>query len=90
LPTNDGFEDREGHQAPFTLPRKEENAQHRSALKTSTSVNTGNPELGTEADSPLLDRFDFPNDLVELRPIAGIELGMEQLTINVDLESATA
>jgi hypothetical protein len=30
LRTDDGFEDREGHQAPFTLPRQRENTEHRT------------------------------------------------------------
>jgi hypothetical protein len=31
LPINDSFEDREGHQAPFTLREREENVERRTA-----------------------------------------------------------
>ena len=35
----------------------------------------------------LLDRF---NDLVEIRPLAGLEFGMEQFAISANFEGATA
>ena len=35
----------------------------------------------------LLNRL---NDLVEIRPVAGVELGMEQFAIGANLESAAA
>jgi hypothetical protein len=76
-----GFEDREGHQAPFTLREKENvqlptsNAQHRTE---------------EEANERLLEFFDRLDDVVEIRPVAGIEFGMEQFAIGANLEGAAA
>ena len=88
---DDGFEDREGHQAPFTLPiadrglriaERKENPEHR----------TSNAERRiAEADRYwLLDLFDRLDDGVEIRPVAGVEFGMEKFVIGANLESAAA
>ena len=42
-----------------------------------------------EADA-LFDLLDRLNDGVEVRPVAGVEFGMEQFTIGANLESAAA
>jgi hypothetical protein len=69
LRSNDGFEDREDHQAPFTLPIA---------------------DCGLRTAERLLCFFDRLDDLVEIRPIAGVEFGMEQFSIGVNLEGAAA
>ena len=105
---DDGFEDREGHQAPFTLPeeknvRPARNASHSDAGGRSTSNIQREkcrgrrrlPVTGKLAASPtknwrlfeFLDRFD---DVVEFRPVAGLEFGMEEFAIGANLESAAA
>jgi len=38
----------------------------------------------------LLEFFDCAHDLVEIRPVTGVELGMEKFAIGANLESATA
>ena len=54
------FEDREGHQAPFTLLEIR-------------SLNLG---------------FDLLCDRVEIRPLAGLELGVNEFTIDANFKSA--
>ena len=66
---DDGFEDREGHQAPFTL---------RIA------------DCGLRNAERLFRFFDCLDDLVEIRPVAGVEFGMEKFVIGANLESAAA
>ena len=66
---DDGFEDREGHQAPFTLPVK---------------------DCGLRITESLFRPLNRLDDLVEVRPVAGVEFGMEQFAIGVNLESAAA
>jgi hypothetical protein len=66
---DNGFEDREGHQAPFTL--RIANCRTRIAER-------------------LLSFFDRLDDLVKIRPVAGVEFGMEQFAIGANLESAAA
>jgi hypothetical protein len=58
--TNNGFEDREGHQAPFTLLKAER----------------------------LLCLFDRADDGVEIRPFAGLQLGVKEIAICENFESA--
>ena len=64
-----GFEDREGHQAPFTLRIS---------------------DFGLRIAERLFCFLDRLDDLVEIRPVAGIEFGMEQFVISTNLESAAA
>ena len=66
---DDGFEDREGHQAPFTLRIS---------------------DFGLRIAERLFRFLDRLDDLVEIRPVAGIEFGMEQFAIGANLESAAA
>ena len=74
------FEDREGHQAPFTL-LVEENVQR----------STSNAEWqNTEKDCDLFELFDLTNDLVEIGPIARLKFGMKQLAIGMDFKRAAA
>jgi hypothetical protein len=66
---DDGFEDREGHQAPFTLRIS---------------------DFGLRIAERLFRFLDRLDDLVEIRPVAGFEFGMEQFAISTNLESAAA
>jgi hypothetical protein len=81
---DDGFEDREGHQTPFTLPIFD------------CRFSIGNCERSTinrerEAITKfLLKLLDGADDLVEIRPVAGVEFGMEKFAIGAKLESAAA
>jgi hypothetical protein len=76
LHSDGGFEDREDHQAPFTLRR---NCGFRIA-------NCGLEEKTAR----LFELLDLANDRIEVGPVAGIEFGMEQFTIGVNFESAAA
>ena len=76
LRTDHGFEDREGHQAPFTLRRKCE-------------LRISDCETKREIER-LLELFDRGDDVVEVWPVTGIEFGMEQFAIGADFESAAA
>src|SRR5439155_21890942 len=78
---DDGFEDREGHQAPFTL-QKTDNAQ-----RPTSNIQRRTAE---QADGPLLEFLDCLDDDVEVRPVAGVEFGMEQFAIGANCESAAA
>jgi hypothetical protein len=84
LPTDDGFEDREGHQAPFTLPISDFGFRIFDC-RGSTIDRAENARQ--KLSGSLLDRFDHG---VEVRPVAGVELGMEQFSIGTDFESAAA
>jgi hypothetical protein len=82
---DDGFEDREGHQAPFTLQFKE-NSQ-RSAF----NVQRRTKELeGVSLQKCLFDFFDRADDPIEIRPVAGVEFGMEQVSIDANFEGTAA
>ena len=77
LRTDDGFEDREGHQAPFTLRKaKSGKAKNLKSLKSS--------RVG------LLKFFDLADDSFEIGPVAGIEFRMEQFAIGANFEGAAA
>ena len=80
---DNGFEDREGHQAPFTLRCNEENAERP----------TPNGEHLTETierSNRLLELFNRFDDFVEVRPFAGIEFGMKEFAIGANLEGSAA
>ena len=79
LRIDNGFEDREGHQAPFTLREEEENAER-------PTPNAQRLRL----QRCLLEFLDRADDLVEVRPVAGIEFGMEEFAIGADFEGAAA
>ena len=88
---DDGFEDREGHQAPFTL-REAENVErwaleNLKAQRRGAFVICSTPKNGMNA---LLDFFDCFDDGVEIRPVTRIEFGMEQVAIGANLEGAAA
>ena len=84
LRTDNGFEDREDHQAPFTLREDEkENAQ----LSTS---GIQRPIAEEEKDDRLFNFFKRADDGVEVGPIAGVEFGMEQFAIGANFKSAAA
>jgi hypothetical protein len=77
LRVDGGFEDREDHQAPFTL-------QETKAEKLK------NGKAESEPDWRLLCFFNCGDHGIEIRPIAGIEFGMKELSICADLKSAAA
>ena len=72
---DDGFEDREGHQAPFTL---------RKAEKQKTESEKSEPNWR------LFEFFDLADDLIEVGPVTGIEFGMEQFAIGANFKCASA
>ena len=76
LRTDNGFEDREGHQAPVTLRRNCELRIADCGLKKRTAK--------------LFKLFDLADDLVEVGPVTGIEFGMEQFAIGANFKSAAA
>ena len=43
-----------------------------------------------ESKRALFNRLNLLNDLIEIRPVAGLQLGMKELTIGVNFECATA
>jgi hypothetical protein len=75
LRSDGGFEDREDHQAPVTLQKAE------------SGVRAG---LAFRKAERLFELFDLVDDLIEVRPIAGIEFGMEQFAIGANFKSAAA
>jgi len=79
---DNGFEDREGHQAPFTL-RERKNAEHR----TPNFERRSKEQERCERLSKFLNRA---NDGVEVRPVAGLKFGVEELAIGANLKSAAA
>jgi hypothetical protein len=74
--TDGDFEDREGHQAPFTL-QEEENVQRPS-------------KMDQDRRARLFELLNLPNDGVEIRPFAGTEFGVERFAIGADFEGAAA
>ena len=68
-----GFEDREDHQAPFTLP------------KADSGVRAG---LAFRKPERLFELFDLTDDGIEIGPITGIKFGMEQFAIGANFKSA--
>ena len=82
LRTDHGVEDREGHQAPFTLREEEENAE-RSTFNAQRRSKTAKIRL-----CGLFKLFNRADDGVELWPVTGVEFGMEQLAIGADFEGA--
>jgi hypothetical protein len=96
LRDDDGFEDREGHQAPFTL-RGKENAKRRTLVRccffNSLFGTRRGPKCGTtetEVIRELLAFFNRSDDIVKIRPLACFEFGMEQFAIGANFESAAA
>ena len=85
LRTDDGFEDREDHQAPFTLRKEEKENAERSTFNAQRRMT----EKET-TDARLFEFFNGADDDVEVRPIAGVEFGMEQFAIGANFESAAA
>lgn len=77
-----GFEDREGHQAPFTLPIANCQLPIANLARSATNL--------LDECEVLFCFFDRLDDIVEVRPIAGVEFGMEQFAIGANLESAAA
>ena len=88
--TDNGFEDREGHQAPFTLREEEKENVERSTVRAGLAFNAQRRITDEEKEERLLELFNRGDDGVEVRPITGIEFGMEQFTICADFKSAPA
>jgi hypothetical protein len=84
LRTDHGFEDREGHQAPFTLREEEKENAERSTSNIERRI------AEKENVERLLKFLDRADDGVEVRPVAGIEFGMEQFAIGANFKSAAA
>ena len=82
---DDGFEDREGHQAPFTLriAERKENTEHRTP-------NFERRSKEQERREPLFKFLSRADDGIEIRPVARVEFGMEEFAIGANLESAAA
>ena len=80
LRTDDGFEDREGHQAPFTLRKEEKENAERSTPNAQRLIK----------EEELLRFLNRSDDLVEVGPITGIEFGMEQFAIGANFKGAAA
>jgi hypothetical protein len=95
LRTDNGFEDREGHQAPFTLRKQEKaNAQPASALdglrhaeRSTSKIQCRTTQEDGRAQS--FEFFDRADDGVEIGPVAGLKFRMEQFSIGLDFEGAT-
>jgi hypothetical protein len=80
LRTDNGFEDREGHQAPFTLQRE----------RKGPTLNVQHPTPNERRRKSLLCLFDRADDGVEVWPVARFEFGVEQFSISANFESAAA
>ena len=92
---DDGFEDREGHQAPFTLriAERKENIEPASVRLRRGRHRTPNFERrskGQERCERLFKFLNRANDGIEIRPVARLEFGMEEFAIGANLESAAA
>ena len=79
----DGFEDREGHQAPFTLRKEKTENVQRPTFKVQRRATE-------EAKERLLEFLDVAHNGIEVRPIAGIEFGMEKFSIGANFECSAA
>jgi hypothetical protein len=94
LPANDGFEDREGHQAPFTLPEQENGQRPTPNAQRSTGTDSCNGAweyIAALRPLPhLRSLFDCFDDGVEIRPVAGVEFGVEEFAIDANFERAAA
>jgi hypothetical protein len=91
LRTDNGFEDREGHQAPFTLREEEKENAERLTPNAQRSIIEEGEEIGALRPLPhLFDFFDRGDDGVEIRPVAGVEFGMEEFAIGANFKSAAA
>jgi hypothetical protein len=90
LRTDDGFEDREDHQAPFTLQRKRKRPTRLRRATARQALNVEHPTSNDRRRKSLFSFFDRADDGVEVRPVAGVEFGMEQFAIGANFKSAAA
>jgi hypothetical protein len=91
LRTDNGFEDREGHQAPVTLRTEKENVEPASAvdgLRRGERPTSNAQHRTTKEVAGLFELFDRRDHGVEIGPFAGLEFRMEQFSIGLDFESA--
>ena len=77
------FEDREGHQAPFTL-------RDSGNIRRSTSKVERRIKRTRDRADRLFETFDLPNDGVEVGPFVGGQFGMERVAIGADFKGAPA
>ncbi len=91
--TDGDFEDREGHQAPFTL-REEENVQSAKGRIRCGERSTFNVEHSMKRENAsrarLFELLDLRDEGVEVGPFARLEFGMERFSIGADFEGAAA
>ena len=100
---NDGFEDREGHQAPFTLQIANCRLAIGDLLVLAVSalwsvasrprlptLNSGRRIPEMEARRGLFRFLDRLDGFIEIRPLTGFEFGMEQFAIGANFEGAAA
>ena len=79
-----GFEDREDHQAPFTLRKI---AECRMQIADCGKLTMKTPRLSAPI---LLELFDLADNGLEIGPVTGIEFGMEQFAIGANFKGAAA
>jgi hypothetical protein len=58
--------------------------------KTQNSTEFVRPSVGEDTLRLLFEFFDRFDDVVKVRPVAGIEFGMEEFAIGANLKSAAA
>ena len=80
---DNGFEDREGHQAPFTLRQKKNVQRPRPNFERSN-------EEEAKALRRLLMRSDLRGNRVEIGPLAGLEFGVNEFTVDANFEGTAA
>ena len=101
-----GFEDREDHQAPFTLREKRKRRTLNIEHPTSNVTHLARFDVrcwafgvrcllraafeAKKAPERLLELFDLADDGVEVGPVARIEFGMKQFSIGANFKRATA
>jgi hypothetical protein len=94
LPANDGFEDREGHQAPFTLLIADCGSRIADRRRENAERPTSNEERRIKAEKErcarLFELLNRADNLIEVRPVAGFEFGVYEFSIGANLESTAA
>jgi hypothetical protein len=89
LRSDDGFEDREGHQAPFTL-QKNENVQRSTPIDREQASNFQRQTTEGQIGKRLSEFLNRADNCVEVRPVAGFEFGMEEFAIGANFEGPAA
>ena len=60
------------------------------SLNVDESTAIVGPNTSERETKTLLNLFDRADDLIEIRPVAGVEFGMEEFAIGANFEGATA